>query len=125
MTAYYILFVVIIVVVALMTIYHRQIVDWMTPLSKRIREIPAGWLIPVALLFIISFPPLFGHEIVAVLCGVVYGLWIGFGIVAFGTLLGEIGNFYAFKTFLAKHAEKYERKSINYGESLSLASLRP
>jgi uncharacterized membrane protein YdjX (TVP38/TMEM64 family) len=52
-----------------------------------------GWIIPIAILFVISFPPLFGHEIVAVLCGLVWGLWIGFGIVAAGTLLGEIGNF--------------------------------
>jgi uncharacterized membrane protein YdjX (TVP38/TMEM64 family) len=36
---------------------------------------------------------LFGHEIVAVLCGLVWGLWAGFGIVAAGTFLGEVGNF--------------------------------
>lgn len=52
---------------------------------------------------------LFGHEIVAVLCGLVWGLgstsaivdgdvtyiftgW-GFAIVAAGTFLGEVGNF--------------------------------
>ena len=35
------------------------------------------------------FPPLFGHEIIALLCGVVYGLWIGFAIVAAGTFIGE------------------------------------
>lgn len=28
---------------------------------------------------------------VAILCGVVWGTWVGFGIVAAGTLLGEIG----------------------------------
>lgn len=53
------------------------------------RDLPAGWLIPIAILIVISFPPLFGHELVALLCGVVYGLWIGFGIVAAGTFLGE------------------------------------
>jgi hypothetical protein len=46
--------------------------------------------------------------------GVVYGLWIGFGILSLGTLLGEWGNFYAFKFFLKKHAARYERKSLNY-----------
>ena len=39
------------------------------------------------------FPQLFGHEIVAILCGVVWGIWIGFGIVAAGTALGELANF--------------------------------
>lgn len=38
-------------------------------------------------------PQLFGHEIIAILCGVVWGLWIGFAIVAAGTFLGELGNF--------------------------------
>jgi uncharacterized membrane protein YdjX (TVP38/TMEM64 family) len=54
-----------------------------------VRDLPAGWLIPIAILFVISFPPLFGHEIIALLCGVVYGLWIGFAIVAAGTFTGE------------------------------------
>lgn len=111
---YYVLIVVICILVALMTIYHKQIVDWLTPISKKVREVSWGWVIPVAILFIISFPPLFGHEVVGVLCGVVYGLWIGFGVLSLGTLLGELGNFYAFKYLLKKHGEKFERKSIDY-----------
>jgi uncharacterized membrane protein YdjX (TVP38/TMEM64 family) len=59
------------------------------PFSEKIRDLPAGWLIPIVILIVISFPPLFGHEIIALLCGVVYGLWIGFAIVAAGTFLGE------------------------------------
>ncbi|MCO5555804.1 hypothetical protein L7F22_009349 [Adiantum nelumboides] len=111
---YYVLIVVICILVALMTIYHKQIVDWLTPISKKVREVSWGWVIPVAILFIISFPPLFGHEVVGVLCGVVYGLWIGFGVLSLGTLLGELGNFYAFKYLLKKHGEKFERQSIDY-----------
>ena len=49
----------------------------------------------------VSPPPLtpralaqvYGHEIVAILCGLVWGLGPGFGIVAAGTFLGELGNF--------------------------------
>lgn len=33
-------------------------------------------------------------QIVAVLVGVVWGLWIGFGIVAAGTFAGEVRNNY-------------------------------
>jgi uncharacterized membrane protein YdjX (TVP38/TMEM64 family) len=44
----------------------------------------------------------------------VWGLWIGFGIVAAGTMLGEIGNFYAFKYWCRARAEKYERNNLNY-----------
>lgn len=56
-------------------------------------SLPAGWLIPIAIFVIISFPPLFGHEILGVLCGVVWGLGVGFAIVAAGTFLGEMANF--------------------------------
>ncbi|WVN90819.1 uncharacterized protein L203_106062 [Cryptococcus depauperatus CBS 7841] len=101
---YYLIAAVICVLVILMTIYHDNLTS----------SLPAGWLIPIAVLFVISFPPLFGHEIVAVLVGVVWGLWVGFGIVSAGTLLGEIGNFYAFKYWLRSHAEKYERNNFNY-----------
>ena len=59
------------------------------PISQTIRDTPGGFVIPVIILIAISFPPLFGHEIVALLCGIVYGLWIGFAIVAVGTFLGE------------------------------------
>lgn len=41
-------------------------------------------------MIVMSFPPLFGHEIVAVLVGLVWGAGVGFGIVAAGTLFGEI-----------------------------------
>ncbi|QRW04597.1 Golgi apparatus membrane protein TVP38 [Ceratobasidium sp. AG-Ba] len=57
---------------------------------------------------------LFGHEIVAVLCGVVWGLWIGFAIVCAGTLVGEIGNFYAFRYCLRGRAIKMEKKNPSY-----------
>lgn len=36
---------------------------------------------------------LFGHEILAVLCGLVWGAMIGFAITATGTFIGEVANF--------------------------------
>jgi uncharacterized membrane protein YdjX (TVP38/TMEM64 family) len=50
------------------------------------KNLPGGWGIPIAVLVILNFPPLFGQEIVCLLCGLVWGLWWGFGIVAAGTL---------------------------------------
>ena len=47
----------------------------------------------MAVLFLTFIVQLFGHEIVAILCGLVWGLWIGFGIVSAGSFLGEVGNF--------------------------------
>lgn len=57
---------------------------------------------------------LFGQEIVILLCGIIWGLWIGFGIVAAGTILGEVANFYTFKYWCTGRGEKQERKSIFY-----------
>ncbi|KAF9069491.1 hypothetical protein BDP27DRAFT_1171686, partial [Rhodocollybia butyracea] len=73
-----------------------------------------GWLIPVGILFVMSFPPLFGHEFVGLLVGVTWGLAEGFGIVVLGTLLGEIANFITFKFFCGARAQKYEQKKITY-----------
>ncbi|KAK6535824.1 Tlg2-vesicle protein [Arthrobotrys megalospora] len=111
---WWILLIVIIVITVLTTVYHEEIVKWLTPVSQKIRSLSWGWIIPIIVLFIISFPPLFGHEIVAILCGIVYGLWIGFAIVAAGTFIGEIGTYFAFKGFLRGRAEKEERRNLNY-----------
>lgn len=73
---YYVALVAILVLVALMTIYHKQIVDWLTPVTRWLHEwawiccsvicilttkhsssLPVGWIVPIAVLFIISFPP--------------------------------------------------------------------
>ncbi|KAF2464570.1 uncharacterized protein BDR25DRAFT_296506 [Lindgomyces ingoldianus] len=112
---WHILFIAIGVATAMLTIHHNEVVMKLRPFSEKVRDLPAGWLIPVAILIIISFPPLFGHEIIAVLCGVVYGLWIGFAIVAAGTFIGEIGTWFAFKYALRRRAAKLERTNLNYG----------
>ncbi|KAK6532102.1 Tlg2-vesicle protein [Orbilia ellipsospora] len=111
---WWIILAIILTLTVLLAVYHEQIVKWLTPVSQKIRSLKWGWVIPILILFIISFPPLFGHEIVAILCGIVYGLWIGFAIVAAGTFLGEIGTYFAFKGFLRPRAEKTERKNLNY-----------
>ncbi|KAF4618399.1 hypothetical protein G7Y89_g14904 [Cudoniella acicularis] len=118
---WWILSIVILVLVALMMLKHDQIVTALQPVSSNIRSKPWGFIIPILILIIISFPPLFGHEIIALLCGVVYGLWIGFAIVAAGTFLGEIGTWYAFKHALRKKAIKLERTNLNYGAMAALS----
>lgn len=96
------------------TIHHNEVVAKLRPFSEQVQSLPAGWLIPIAILILISFPPLFGHEIIALLCGVVYGLWLGFAIVAAGTFFGEVGTWFAFKYTLRSRAQKMERINLNY-----------
>lgn len=85
----WIILIVVGVLTAIITLKHDEVVDALRPFAEKVRNIPAGWLIFVAILFVISFPPLFGHEVVALLAGVVYGLWIGFAVVSAGTFVGE------------------------------------
>ncbi|CZT12042.1 hypothetical protein WAI453_003305 [Rhynchosporium graminicola] len=101
--------------VTYVTIKHDMIVEKLRPLSIKIKDIPGGFLIPIVVLVILSFPPLFGHEIIGILVGAVWGLWVGFAIVAAGTFIGEIGTWYAFKYAFRRKAVKLEKTNLNYG----------
>ncbi|KAJ7483588.1 hypothetical protein FB451DRAFT_1235048 [Mycena latifolia] len=111
----YVTLAVIIAIIALVESYHKQIIDGLRPVTDWLHKTPAGWLIPIVVLIALSFPPLFGHEIVVMLCGLVWGLGIGFGIVAAGTILGEICTFYAFRLCCRARGEKLELTSMPYG----------
>ncbi|CED82323.1 Predicted membrane protein [Phaffia rhodozyma] len=111
---WYIAFIIISVAVVLMTLYHEEILEWLKPAATWMKDLPGGWTIPIGILFVISFPPLGGHEIIILLCGFVWGLWVGFGIVSAGTFLGEVGNFYAFRYCFQSRARKIEKKDLTY-----------
>ncbi|CAK5277975.1 unnamed protein product [Mycena citricolor] len=106
--------VVIIVAIVLIEIYHDQIINALKPVTRWLHGARGGWLVPIAVLIVLSFPPLFGHEVVAMLCGLVWGIGVGFALVAAGTLLGEIGTYYLFRYALRSRAEKYENRKLSY-----------
>jgi uncharacterized membrane protein YdjX (TVP38/TMEM64 family) len=110
----YILLTLALVVGTLFIFYHDQIVHAIQPAANWMHNFKFGWIIPIAIFFVISFPPLFGHEILAIVCGLVWGVWIGFGIVAAGTFIGEIGNFYAFRYLCTSRGEKIEKGGVMY-----------
>ncbi|KAI0656908.1 hypothetical protein C8Q70DRAFT_1056166 [Cubamyces menziesii] len=95
-------------------VYQRKIALCLRPYTDWMVRTPGGWLIPIALLIVLSFPPLLGHEIVAVLCGDAWGIGIGFAIVAAGTLLGELANYYVFRWLCIARGGKMETKSLQY-----------
>ncbi|KAJ7186827.1 hypothetical protein C8R46DRAFT_880213, partial [Mycena filopes] len=99
----------------LIEVYHDKIINALSPVTNWLHDTPAGWLIPIVVLIALSFPPLFGHELVAILVATVWGLWEGFGIVAAGTLLGEICTFYVFRTCLGRRAKTWELTNVGYG----------
>ncbi|OCH86169.1 hypothetical protein OBBRIDRAFT_738526 [Obba rivulosa] len=96
------------------TVYRKQIANALSPATNWMHNLKAGWLIPIAIMIVMSFPPLFGHEIVAILCGLVWGVGPGFAIVAGGTLLGELIGFFVFRYFCITRGLKLERTNIRY-----------
>lgn len=74
-------------------VLHKKIAERLQPVGDWLKSSPYGWIIPVVIMIVLSFPPLFGHELVVLLVGDFYGLGIGFGIATAGTLIGEVLNF--------------------------------
>ncbi|KAJ6482034.1 hypothetical protein C8R47DRAFT_1133684 [Mycena vitilis] len=111
----YAIIAVIIVVIVLIEVYHDKIVNALLPVTHWLHDTRGGWVIPILVLVALSFPPLFGHEIVAMLCGLVWGLGEGFGIVAAGTILGEICTFYFFRFCCGARGKRLELSNMPYG----------
>ncbi|WVR05965.1 hypothetical protein IAU60_002993 [Kwoniella sp. DSM 27419] len=114
MYKWYAILVIAIVLTALITVKHETVVEFCAPVTRTIRAWPGGWMIPIAILIVVSFPPLVGHEIIGILCGLVWGLWVGFAILAAGTFLGEIATWIAFKWCCQGRAAKFEKKNKLY-----------
>ncbi|GAA5826545.1 hypothetical protein JCM11251_002419 [Rhodosporidiobolus azoricus] len=111
---WWILAVVLIVAVALIAWYRDDIVRKFEPHKDKIVNFPASWVIPIVVLVILSFPPLGGHELVLLVVGLIWGVWVGFAIACAGTLIGEILCFYLFKYLLTSRAAKIEQESVFY-----------
>jgi hypothetical protein len=60
-----------IVLAVLFEVYNSDFERWVKPLTDWLREREAwSWVLPTIILVILSFPPLFGHEIVQLVVGV-------------------------------------------------------
>ncbi|KAJ7233716.1 hypothetical protein B0H12DRAFT_1143491 [Mycena haematopus] len=106
---------VILALVVILSVETKNIVHALQPATNWLHDHALGPLIPIAILIVISFPPLFGQEIVATLVGVTWSLPEACAIVALGSLLGEIANFFTFKYACAARGAKLENKNLDYG----------
>ncbi|GAA5900217.1 hypothetical protein JCM8208_002053 [Rhodotorula glutinis] len=100
--------------VVLLSIYRDTIIEKFEPHKQDIRDLPASWVIPIAVLVILSVPPLAGHEIAIMIIGLIWGVWWGFLITCVGTYLGEALCFVGFKYLFKRKANEIETKSIWY-----------
>ncbi|KAJ7736722.1 hypothetical protein DFH07DRAFT_985847 [Mycena maculata] len=112
---YYAIIAVILVAVILFSIFHTQIITVLQPFTNWLADNKIGPFLIIAMLIILSFPPLFGHELIAMLAGIAWSLPEAFLIVAIGTLLGETANFVTFKYACSVRGAKMEAKDISYG----------
>jgi hypothetical protein len=79
-----------IVFAILFEVYKDDFERWIKPLSDWLKAREAwSWVIPTVTLVILSFPPLFGHEIVQLVVGLAYPLGVALGIACAGAVLGE------------------------------------
>lgn len=93
---------------------HKQIALAIQPYRTQIRAQRWSWIIPTIVLIIISFPPLFGHELVILAVGLIWGLLLGFAIACLGTFVGELATYAAFKYLFRRKAAQLERKNVTY-----------
>ncbi|KAF7305543.1 hypothetical protein HMN09_00807200 [Mycena chlorophos] len=113
-TIKYAVIAVLVAITVVLTLEENNILNALKPATNWLSGHAAGPIIIIAIFVVISFPPLFGHEIVALLAGITWSLPAAFGIVAAGTLLGEIANFLVFKLFCTARAEKLQQNKLSY-----------
>ncbi|KAL1722012.1 hypothetical protein EV715DRAFT_248429 [Schizophyllum commune] len=106
----------VILLVAFIVIFamNDRILHALRPVKAWMDERPWGFVIPLAIYIAISFPPLIGQEVVAMFCGMIWGLGEGFGIVAAGTVIGEILLFLLVKYFFRARLQKKEETGVSY-----------
>ncbi|KAF8181965.1 hypothetical protein K438DRAFT_1767693 [Mycena galopus ATCC 62051] len=106
---------VLLAITIVLSIKGKDIVHDLQPASDWMTSHPAAFLIPIAILVILTFPPLMGQEIVVMFVGATYSLPMACAIAAAGTLLGECANFFTFKYACRARGEKIEKANLQFG----------
>ncbi|KAF7329043.1 hypothetical protein MKEN_00164300 [Mycena kentingensis (nom. inval.)] len=78
----YAIIAVVLTFVILLSVFHEQIIEALEPSSEWLREHKGGPLIPIAIMIVLSIPPLIGSEIVGMFIGVTWDLGLAFLIAS-------------------------------------------
>jgi len=100
--------------VVLSTVYEKPLVKTLQPFGRTLHNWSVGWLIPIGVLIILSFPPLFGSEVVQLLCGLIWGPYYGLALTIIGTFTGELILFLVYKHVCFKRSQRVEKENIEY-----------
>ncbi|KAJ7764823.1 hypothetical protein B0H16DRAFT_1525846 [Mycena metata] len=99
----------------LFSVFQTKIIHALKPFTDWLAGHKLGPLIPTAILIVLSFPPLMGQEIIAIVAGVAWDFPLACLVVATGTLLGETANYFTFKYACSVRSAKIEAKDLRYG----------
>ncbi|CCG82817.1 Putative uncharacterized protein [Taphrina deformans PYCC 5710] len=104
------------VILLVIAIFSNRFQKNLQPLASRMDHMPESWLILSALIAFVSIPPLFGHELLAIIAGYVYGAEMGFLILTVSSVIGESMVYFAFRYWLRGRLDAFRRKhQKNYG----------
>lgn len=102
------------VIIILGWIYSHRFFGWLSGVSTSWRELPGGWLIVFALVFVSAFPPMIGYSSANTIAGFVYGFPLGWPIGATASVAGSLCAFYASRTVLSKYVDRMVGKDPRF-----------
>jgi len=89
----------------LFLIFSHQIFKWLGPAAQKWRDLPGGWAILWAIIFLTAFPPIIGYSTALTLAGFVFGMK-GWFIAASANIVGSFVSFLACRTILSSYVHK-------------------
>lgn len=95
-------------------VYTRAFFDWLGPVAEKWRQLPGGWLINFAMVFVTSFPPVIGYATATTVAGYVWGFPWGWPIAAAACTLGSLCAFIASRTVLGNFVERWVGKDPRF-----------
>ncbi|CAI6282150.1 unnamed protein product [Periconia digitata] len=90
----------------LFMVYNERIFHALRPAAKKWHDVPGGWLVLWALIFVVSFPPLIGYSTLLTIAGFVYGFPNGWFIAATATVAGSTASFIVSRSILRKFVDR-------------------
>lgn len=95
-------------------IYSHRFFGWLSAVSASWRELPGGWLIVFALVFVSAFPPMIGYSTANTIAGFVFGFPLGWPIVAVACVAGSLCAFLASRTVLSRYVDRMVGKDPRF-----------
>ncbi|KAK2747325.1 Tlg2-vesicle protein [Myotisia sp. PD_48] len=100
-------------------IFTGRVFAWLGPIASDWENSVLAYFIVWVCIIIVSFPPLVGWSTFGTICGFIFGIWKGWLIYAFGTVVGSTLSFILSRTILSKLVHRLLRNDTRFA-ALSL-----